>query len=79
MTHTEITKALRDLRPNSEWTLSGDNYADLQWLDTKTSKPTLAEIETAIANPLPEPVATVQEKLAAAGLTIDELKEALGL
>lgn len=77
MTHTEITKALRDLRPNSEWTLSGDNYADLQWLDTKKSKPTLAEIETAIANPLPEPVRSVAEKLAFAGLTIEELKTAL--
>lgn len=79
MTHTEITKALRDLRPNSEWTLSGDNYADLQWLDTKTLKPTLAEIETAIANPLPEPVPTVEEKLASVGLSVLDLKQALGL
>lgn len=77
MTHKEITKALRDLCPHAEWTLSGDNYADLQWLDTKTSKPTLAQIQAAIGNPLPERVPTVEEKLAVSGLTLEELKAAL--
>jgi hypothetical protein len=79
MTHREITKALNDIRANAEWTLSGDGYDDLTWLDDNSAKPTLAEIQTAIANPLPEPVPTVAEKLAAAGLTVDELKVALGL
>lgn len=79
MTHKEITKALRDIRPNAEWTLSGDNYADLEWLDKKATKPTLAQIEAAIANPLPEPEPTVADKLASAGLSVDELKAALGL
>ncbi len=78
MTHTEITKALRDLRPNAEWTLSGETYSDLQWLDTKTAPPTLDEIKTAISNPLPEPEPTVADKLASVGLSIEELKAALG-
>jgi hypothetical protein len=79
MTHKEITKALRDLRPDSEWTLSGETYSDLQWLDTKSAQPTLEEIKAAIANPLPEPELTVSDKLASVGLSIDDLKAALGL
>lgn len=79
MTHREITKALNDIRANAEWTLAGDHYDDLTWLDENSAKPTLAEIEAAIANPTPEPVPTVADKLAVAGLTVDELKAALGL
>lgn len=77
MTHKEITKALQDIRPEAEWTLTGDNFADLQWLDEKTTKPTLAEIQAAIANPLPEPELTVADKLASVGLSIADLKAAL--
>jgi hypothetical protein len=77
MTHKEIAKALKDIRPNAEWTLSGDDFADLEWLDKESIKPTLAEIEAAIANPLPEPEPTVADKLAAAGINLDELKTAL--
>lgn len=77
MTHREIAKALKDIRPGSEWTLSGDDFADLVWLDEEAEKPTLAEIQAAIANPLPEPEPTVADKLAAAGINIDDLKAAL--
>ena len=79
MIHKEITKALRDIRPNAEWALSGNDYSNIEWLDQTQIKPTLAEIEAAIANPLPEPEPTVADKLAAAGLSVDELKAALGL
>ena len=79
MTHKEITKALRDIRPNAEWSLTGDDYADIEWLDKNSIKPTLAEIEAAIANPLPEPEPTIADKLAAAGLSVDELKAVLGI
>lgn len=77
-THKEIVKALRDIAPNAEWTLITDNLADLEWLD-KSPKPSDQAILDAIANPLPEPEPTVSEKLASVGLTIDDLKAALGL
>jgi hypothetical protein len=32
MTHEQITKAIQSLRPNAEWTLTGDDYANLIWL-----------------------------------------------
>ena len=78
-THKEIVKALNDLGAK-EWTLSSDDIADIVWL-TKDKK-TEAEIKAALANPLPDKAetdkATAQAKLAALGLTIDDLK-ALGL
>jgi hypothetical protein len=78
MTHKEITKAISDLLPNAEFVLSGDDYSAIQWLD-KRPKPTLAEIETAIANPLPEVEPSLEEKLQNVGLSLDDLKAALGL
>ena len=43
-----ITKAdaLQSLRPDAEWVLRGD---DLEWLDTKQTQPTEAEIQAEIA------------------------------
>lgn len=75
-THEQIVKALKDLGAK-EWSLSGDNIADIVWLtdDVKTE----AEIKAAIANPLPEPEPTVAEKLASVGLSVTDLKSALGL
>jgi hypothetical protein len=75
-THKEIVKALNDLGAK-EWTLSTDNVADIVWLTD--DKKTKAEIEAAIANPLPKIELTVAEKLASVGLSIDDLKAALGV
>ena len=75
----KITKALSVIRPNAEFILRGDDYSKIDWLDTKQTQPTLAEIEAEIANPTPQPEPTVSEKLAAAGLSVADLKTALGL
>ena len=79
MQHKKIVKALKDIRPEAEWTLRGDDYESLEWLDKEQNKPTKTEIESAIANPLPEPEQTVADKLASVGLSLDDLKVALGL
>jgi hypothetical protein len=79
MNYSQIVKALIDLRPGAEWALTGDTLEGLEWLDTKQTKPTVAEIEQAIANPLPEVEPTVDQKLASVGLSVDSLKTALGL
>lgn len=76
--HQQIVKALKDIAPNAEYTLSGENLEDLIWLD-KSPKPSNKEIENAIVNPLPEKEPTVEEKLASVGLNLDDLKAALGL
>lgn len=42
----DIVKCLERIRPNEQWSLDGDTYDGLMWLDS-TPKPTIAEIETA--------------------------------
>ncbi len=44
-----IVSALEALKPKSEWTLRGETYADLEWLDKSQTKPTEDEINTKIA------------------------------
>ena len=44
----DITTALLSLRPKSEWFLDGEEYSDLNWLDSGTTKPTETEINNKI-------------------------------
>ena len=78
ITHRQIVKAINDLLPNALFILSDLEWDNIQWLD-KRPQPNWAEIEKAIENPLPEPEATVEDKLASVGLTLPDLKSALGL
>ena len=48
MTHADIVKALESLMPATQWTLSGDDYADLVWL-SDGNPPTLAAISAEIS------------------------------
>jgi hypothetical protein len=75
----KIANAIIALRPKAEWSLSGEDYAAIQWLDKKQSQPTLAEVEAEIANPTPQPELTLDDKLSSVGLSIADLKVALGL
>ena len=87
MTHNEIIEAMSNLCFGKEWTLVGDDYADLVWT-SNGEKPSLAQIEAEIAA-IPQRKAekeaadaanknAAQAKLTALGLTADDLK-ALGL
>ena len=44
-----IASALSKLKPNAEWALRGDTYADLEWLDKTQTKPTEDEVTAKIA------------------------------
>ena len=44
-----IMSALLELKPGAEWTVRGDNYSDLEWLDKSQTKPTEDEINAKIA------------------------------
>ena len=74
----KIAEALLVIRPNAQWSLSGDDYSNLQWLDNEQSAPSWEEVKAEIDNPTPRPELTIQEKLAIAGISFDELKAALG-
>jgi hypothetical protein len=45
----DITKALVNLRPGAQWSLNGDEYEGLVWLDETQSKPTKKQVETEVA------------------------------
>ncbi len=45
----DLTKALVSLYPGSLWTLSGDDYDGLNWLDENIPKPTKEELEAEAA------------------------------
>ena len=45
----DIPAALTSLKPGAEWTLIGDDYSGLEWLDSKQTKPTETEINSKIA------------------------------
>lgn len=75
MTHSKITSALEGLRPGAQWSLMGDSYAGITWLDTVQVMPTETEI-AAYVPPAPIPL-TPAEKLAAAGLSVADLKTLL--
>jgi hypothetical protein len=41
---TIISTALQNLRPASKWTIRGESYEGLEWLDENQTKPTEEEI-----------------------------------
>ena len=43
----DIPQAINRCRPNAEWTLNGDDYSGLVWLDNSSEKPTENELISA--------------------------------
>lgn len=73
-----IEEALQALKPAAEWVLRGDTYDDIEWLDKVQTKPSQEDVTAKMAEALPDNKAAATAKLAALGLTTDDLK-ALGL
>jgi len=44
-----IPDALQALKPGAEWTLRGNDYSGLEWVDSGQTKPTETEINSKIA------------------------------
>ena len=45
----DIPAALQSLKPGAQWTLRGDTYSGLEWLDSSQTKPTETEINSKIS------------------------------
>tara|TARA_B000000565_G_scaffold205493_1_gene158924 strand:+ start:586 stop:933 length:348 start_codon:yes stop_codon:yes gene_type:complete len=43
-----ISLALFELKPDARWTLTGNNYSDIEWTDSVHKKPTEEEINAKI-------------------------------
>ena len=46
----DIVKAIAVLRPGAQYSFKEDDYSTIEWADLKGAAPTLAEIESTIAN-----------------------------
>ena len=44
----DITHAIVALKPGAEWSLRGDDYSGLEWLDESQTKPLREEVEAKI-------------------------------
>ena len=44
-----ISSAILELKPNAVWTLRGDTYDGLEWLDKNQTKPTEEEVNAKIS------------------------------
>jgi hypothetical protein len=85
---TDYPAVLTANYPGSEWTLTGTSYDGLTWL-SDTPKPTQAELDAAwpaVQQQQADAVAakeaarqSAMDKLAALGLTVDEISAAFGL
>ena len=85
---TDYIAVLRANYPDAEWSLIGDTYAGLTWL-SDTPKPSQAELDAAwpaVQQARADAVAADQaarqsaiDKLAALGLSVDEIRVAFGL
>lgn len=58
-----IDRAILSLRPGAEWTLNGDTYEGLEWLDQIQTKPTIEEIDVEIARLQQEHTNTEYQRL----------------
>lgn len=61
-----IAAALQYLRTSPKFTVSGDTYADIQWLDETQTQPTEAEVLSEVARLEAEWNATEYQRLRAA-------------
>ena len=85
---TDYAAVLTANYPDALWQLDGDNYDGLTWL-SDTPKPTQAELDAAwpaVQQAQADAVAAKEtarqsaiDKLAALGLTVDEISAAFGL
>jgi hypothetical protein len=83
-----LVKAIKKLKPNAEFSFSNNDYSTIKWDILQGDAPTQAEIDDAIEQvkadeaqaiiDQAEAKATAEAKLAALGLTTDDLR-ALGL
>ena len=49
MSNIRITDALQALRPNTEYSVTGNVYSGINWLDESQTKPTEVEVNNKIA------------------------------
>jgi len=62
-----IVEAIQALRPGAQWSLRGDEYEGLEWLDQLQAKPTEQEIAALLPKPTVSKIAAERERRLALG------------
>jgi hypothetical protein len=76
-----ITQAIFNLAPTAEFAFTDNDLTSLEWHNAEIAQPTNAAIlkEAQRLQQLPPVEPTIDEKLASVGLSVNDLKAALGL
>lgn len=76
-----VSTALMLLRPNVEWSMpnGSTDVNDIIWHTENVVPVTQAELDAKLTEPEPVIELTPEQKLEKAGLSVDELKQLLGL
>jgi hypothetical protein len=75
-----LAKALTSLRPGKEFTFNDEDLTTIRWNDPDVVTPTQAEVDAELARLAQEELdkkAAAETKLAALGLTADDIKALL--
>jgi len=82
---SNLVKAIRKLKPNSEFKFENDDYSTIEWIVLDGDAPTQKEIDSALKQVVKDEKAEIEQKeiqrqtiLDRIGLTADELKTILG-
>ena len=61
-----VEDALKSLRPQAQWVMTGDSYSTLQWLDKVQLEPTQQDVEQYVADCKSAPApASLEDRVAA--------------
>ena len=75
-----LAKALKSLRPGAEFTYDNEDLATVRWNDPSVITPTQAEVDAELnrlSNEAEQKKAAAEAKLAALGLTAEDLQALL--
>ena len=84
----DTAQAIASLRPNTQWVMRNNNVESIEWITDDVQPLTKAEVDAEVARLEAEAVAVVERKaaakesavakLAALGLSVDEVEAILG-
>lgn len=81
MKSMKLMQAIKNLAPNAQFSINADDLDTMVWIDSSIVQPSKEAILTEYERikDLPDPELSIEEKLSNIGVTVNDLKNALGL
>ena len=73
MTEQEIVKAIIFIKPNAEFTFTGNDYSTIKWIVLEGTSPTQTEIDAAIEQIKSDEITEAQAKAQAKAVLLERL------